>query len=243
MPLIRAIRVLNAMEAGTLSGSALDTLLSDAVRWAEFNALLTIPGQVRRILAASTTRAALASSGVAGARIVKSSVARSALLSDASFLSELFADSRAASGIVADAAAFDIVLSQVLMRMAMFNSDVMLGAIASTSAALTAARASSAYSVVSQAMTGNTNTAIPGLNAAGSYVLLGVSKSNISTVGLTVINTRRSGSTRPNTVGPFSTAFTDATSQTLVTPLVTPFNATPGATSVSWYFGMLRCDA
>ena len=242
MPLIRAIRVLNAMEAGTLSGSALDTLFSDAVRWTEFNVLLTMPGQLRRILAASTTRAALASSAVAGVRIVKSSSARSTLLSDSSFLNELFAGSVAASGIVADSEAFGIVLSQVSLRMGMFNSDVMLGALASTPAALTSARASSAYAVVSQYMTSNTNTAIPGLNAAGSYVLLGVSRSAPSSVGLTVINTRRSGSTRPNTVGSFNTASTDATSQTLVTPLVTPFNATPGPTSVTWYFGLLRCD-
>ena len=243
MPLIRAIRVLNAMEAGTLSGSALDTLFSDAVRWAEFNTLLTMPGQVRRILAASTTRSALASSGVAGAQIVKSSTARSTLLSDSSFLNELFAGSGAASGIVADADAFGIVLSQVSMRMAMFNSDVMLGSIASTPAALTAARASSAYAVVSQSLTANTNGAISGLNAAGSYVLLGVSKAHTFTMGLAVVNTRRSGSTRPNSVGNFGTAANDATSQTVVTPLVAPFNATPGGVTTTWYFGVLRCDA
>lgn len=243
MPLIRAIRVLNAMEAGTLSGSALDTLFSDAVRWAEFNTLLTMPGQVRRILAASTTRAALASSAVAGAQIVKSSTARSTLLSDSSFFSELFAGSVAASGIVADSEAFGIVLSQVSLRMGMFNSDTMLGAIASTPAALTAARASSAYAVVSQNMSGNTNTAIAGLNAAGSYVLLGVGKNSGGTMGLTVVNTRRSGSTRPNFVNSFSAAAVDATSQTVVTPLVAPFNATPGPTTTTWYFGMLRCDA
>lgn len=243
MPLIRAIRTLNAMEAGTLSGSALDALFSDAARWVEFHVLLTMPGQVRRILAASTTRAALASSAVAGARIFKSDTARSALLSDSSFLNELFAGSGAASGIVADADAFGVVLSQVSLRMAMFNSDAMLNAIASTSAALTAARASSAYSVVSQSFSSATTT-ISGLNAAGSYVLLGVSKNIVNSMGLSAITTRRSGSTRPNSVGAFGTATTDATSQTLVTPLVSPFGATmsPSIASV-WYFGVLRCDA
>ena len=54
MPMVRAMRTLNAIEAGTLTGAQLQTLLtSDPGRLAELSQLLTLRGQTRRMAASS----------------------------------------------------------------------------------------------------------------------------------------------------------------------------------------------
>ena len=48
MPMVRAMRLLNAIEAGTTTGEQLQTLLTaDPGRLAEFHVLVTIPRQSR----------------------------------------------------------------------------------------------------------------------------------------------------------------------------------------------------
>ena len=52
MPMVRAMRMLNAVEAGTLTGAQLQTLLTaDPGRLAELNVLLGMRGQARRMAA------------------------------------------------------------------------------------------------------------------------------------------------------------------------------------------------
>lgn len=64
--MVRAIRMLNAMEAGLLSGSQLESLMAtDPSRAGELNVLINMRGQYRRMLASSTTVAALAGSATA----------------------------------------------------------------------------------------------------------------------------------------------------------------------------------
>ena len=49
MPTLRALRLLNAVEAGTVSGAQLQTYLNDTGRAAEFSSLLSSRGQSRRM--------------------------------------------------------------------------------------------------------------------------------------------------------------------------------------------------
>jgi hypothetical protein len=65
MPLIRAQRLLNAIEAGTTNAAALQALLADGGRRAEFGALLGMRGQARRAVAGATTRDAIFGSALA----------------------------------------------------------------------------------------------------------------------------------------------------------------------------------
>lgn len=79
MPLMRAIRLLNSMEAGAITAAQLDTLLNDAVRAGEFSVMLTMLGQVQRMLASGTTLDILLSSNKALAVLLNSPSCRLAL--------------------------------------------------------------------------------------------------------------------------------------------------------------------
>ena len=67
MPMVRAMRMLNAVEAGTLSGAQFEALLADAGRLGEWQQLLVMRGQTRR-MAASIAASAAASRAAARSR-------------------------------------------------------------------------------------------------------------------------------------------------------------------------------
>jgi hypothetical protein len=69
MASLRGIRLINAVEGGTVTGSQLETYLSDAGRLAEFKVLLSMRGQTRRIAASTTTMDAVILSSKAIAAI------------------------------------------------------------------------------------------------------------------------------------------------------------------------------
>lgn len=62
MPSLRSIRLLNAVEGGTVSGAQLEVFLSDLGRLAEFKVLLSMRGQTRRMAASDVTVNALINS-------------------------------------------------------------------------------------------------------------------------------------------------------------------------------------
>jgi hypothetical protein len=65
MPALRAIRLLNAVENGTVTGAQLQTTLSDGGRLGEFKVLLTMRGTTRRIASNATTMTAILGSSAA----------------------------------------------------------------------------------------------------------------------------------------------------------------------------------
>lgn len=76
MPMVRAMRMINAVEAGTLDGATLEALLTDdAGRQAELDQFLVLRGHARRMAAASTTMQAMAHSNTAMASIINAPVA------------------------------------------------------------------------------------------------------------------------------------------------------------------------
>lgn len=80
MSMVRAMRMLNAIEAGTLSGAQLETLLTaDPGRLAEFNVLLGMRGQARRMVASSTAMTAVWASNTASDAVLTSATARLAV--------------------------------------------------------------------------------------------------------------------------------------------------------------------
>jgi hypothetical protein len=80
--MLKAIRMLNAIENGTTSGAELETLLADDGRYAELSVLVDMPGQARRIASASTTITAMSESALASEILAKSPVAVNALVDD-----------------------------------------------------------------------------------------------------------------------------------------------------------------
>ena len=131
MPMIRAMRLLNAVEAGTTSGAQLQTLLAaDPGRLAEFNVLLGMRGQMRRMAASSTAMAAVAASSTAMAAVIASSTAMTA------------------------------VAASSTARAAIYNSDTALNAIAASATAIAAIAASAAYQTKVNINSTNTATSI-----------------------------------------------------------------------------------
>ncbi len=149
MPMVRAMRMLNAIEAGTTDGAELETLLADPGRLSEFNSLLGMRGQVRRmaasstaltaVIASSTAMAAVAASSTAMAAVIASSTALTAV-ADSSTAMAAVADSSTAMTAVADSStamtavwasntASDAVLTSSTAKLAVYNSDTALTAL------------------------------------------------------------------------------------------------------------------
>ena len=96
MPMVRAMRMLNAIEAGTLTGAQLQTLLTtDAGRLAELNVLLGLRGQCRRLAASSTAMAAVIASSTAMAAVAASSTAMAAVAASSTAMAAVNANDQA----------------------------------------------------------------------------------------------------------------------------------------------------
>jgi hypothetical protein len=217
MAMISAMRMLNALENGTLTGAQLQTLLANNSRRGELQVLLEIPGQVRRITANNVTMTAVAASSTAMTAVAASSTAMTA--------------------VIASSVAMTAVIASSTAKMAIFNSDTALAAIATSSTALTAMRAAPQY-----ALSAGTTGAIAGLNAAGSYIVVGLSTSNGTSSGVNIA-TRRAGSS----VSMFQAATgagngSAGTQYNVAMPMVTPFSVTNVGAPWTWFVGTLRCD-
>lgn len=193
------------------------------------------------VVASTTAMTAVVASSTAMTVIADSGTAMPILAASSAAMTTVAASSTAMAVLVASATAMATAAASSTAKMAFFGNDVALSAIAGSSVALGALRAAAAYAVTSN---GGATTAqpIPGAVVGGSYILVGVSCGASGVNGINPIATRRSGSTRPNTVASAPSARTDATVTAMCTPLVSPFLYTANTSAVTWYFGMLRCD-
>ena len=233
MPMVRAMRLLNAIEAGTTTGAQLETLLTaDPGRLADLNVLLGMRGQNERLFASATATKAL----------IASPKALNALVTSVRGSKIMAANPGAMNAVAASSTAMKAVAASSAAKMAVFNSDTALNAIAASGTALTALRAAAGYTVYSSAAT--TAATISGPVAGGSYIVLGLSTSNAPNGVVNTLSTRRLGSAVVATTTSDGTGFaTTALKYPKALPLVAPFtSAQSGASAHGWYFGMLRCD-
>ncbi len=244
MPMIRAMRLLNAVEAGTTTGAQLQTLLNaDAGRMAEFSVLLGMRGQTRRMAASSTAMTAVIASSTALAAVIASSTAMTAVAASSTAMTAVIASSTALAAVIASSTAMTAVAASSTAKMAVFNSDTALNAIAASATAMAAMRAAAGY-IVGTSTASLSPVAISGPDAAGSYIMLGYSKSHAASQGISLFSTRRSGSAIAASAAAITNAAsTAAANVNIALPLVAPFQSTAtSAMGYEWYFGMLRCD-
>ena len=228
MPMIRAMRLLNAVEGGTTSGAQLQTLLTaDPGRLAEFNVLMGMRGQTRRMAASSTAMAAVAASSTAMAAVIASSTAMAA--------------------VIASSTAMTAIATSTTAKLALYESDTALTACFNSTTAMTALRA--AATIYSKAGNGtspvllNNGVTPGGLTDLGKYLLLGISGFATSARTITV-STLRGGSSRPNAVSSSGFIGTNATAGALLCcPITGPlsFVGNNSGTGLT-YFSLLRCD-
>jgi hypothetical protein len=122
------MRMLNAIEAGMLTGAQLEALLAgDPGRRAELSVLMGMPGQVRRMAASSTAMTAVVASSTAMAAVAASNTAMAAVA----------ASNTAMTAVVASSTAMAAVAASGTGRLALWNSDTALAAIQASTTAVT----------------------------------------------------------------------------------------------------------
>lgn len=212
MPLIRAMRLLGAIEAGTTNSSQLETLLADAARLGEFRVLLNLRGQATRI----------ATSAVTIATVLASATARAALLENA----------------VAMAA----VGNSPTAKSAIFNSDTYLAAVAASGPAMAALRSVASYSVVSWTENGSTpvSLSLPGSSYIALGTSRNQSTPYTRVLATRRSGSSVSAQTGP-TSGSSSTAGADMNIAIPIVAPYTVANTVGGGASTG-YLGLLRCD-
>ncbi len=164
MPMVRAMRLLNAVEAGTTTGAQLETLLTDATngagRLAELNVLLGMRGQARRMAASSTAMAAVAASSTAMAAVIASSTAMAAVAASSTAMAAVNANDQAVR--IWMLAGTNQVWSNFASVAAVAASSTAMAAVAASSTAMAAVAASSTAMAAVAAST----TAMDAMNAS-----------------------------------------------------------------------------
>jgi hypothetical protein len=189
MPMVRAMRLLNAVEAGTTSGTQLETLLTnDPGRLAELNVLMGMRGQARRMAASSTAMNAVAASSTAMNAVIASSTAMNAVIASSTAMNAVIASSTAMNAVAASSTAINAVIASSTARAAVYNSDVALTAISNSTTAKSAIRASASFIVKSI----SNSTSATTIGFTGNVIMIGFSSSNAN--GATTITGRRAGS-------------------------------------------------
>ena len=139
MPMIRAMRLLNAVEAGTTTGAQLETLLTaDPGRLAEFNVLLGMRGQTRRMAASSTAMAAVIASSTAMTAVAASSTAMAAVIASSTAMAAVIASSTAMTAVAASSTAMAAVAASSTAMTAVAASSTAMAAVAASKTALLA---------------------------------------------------------------------------------------------------------
>lgn len=174
MPMVRAMRLLNAIEAGTTTGAQLQTLLAaDPGRLAELNVLLGMRGQARRMAASSTAMTAMIASSTALAAMVANRVSMIAVSESAIARSAMIGSSPAMTALNSNDQAVRMwMLAGTGLSYANYWD---VAAVVASTAAMTAIAASSAAMANVAASTAAT-TAIKN-NAAANNIALGSSYS------------------------------------------------------------------
>lgn len=253
MPMLRSMRLLNSIEAGITDGAALQTLLSDAGRLAEFKVMLQMRAYVRRMTAAPTTMAAIFGSARASeAFFAADSYVGKGMetvigvtdpaLAALPTLAGVAASSTAMASVAANTVIMAGIASSRTAKTTIFDYDVALNAIAASATALAACRAAAGYAV--QAWTENNTTPVSLPLTGAKYIVLGASKVASGSRAYTVY-TRRSGSTISATTPVILSmqTGTTATDVNLAIPIAGPYSAASGSVgATAAYLGLLRCD-
>jgi hypothetical protein len=218
MSMVRALRTLNAMEAGTLNAAAFETLLSGSTaRQDELRLLLSITSLRQRIIASANVSAALRGSTTAKALfddMVINTFDRSALVSD--------------------------LLVTPGGKMLLHANDTLLTQLATTPSLMAKARAQSKYAVISATATGASSVSLSGQMPGSAYILLGIS-ANVGIIYQYNISTKRAGGSylASTNLTPDSAAM----DVDLAVALVAPYSFTSiGGNTFMSHFGVLRCD-
>ena len=179
---------MNAIEAGTLTGAALQTYLADvtlgAGRVADFNMLINARGHARRMASSATAMSAVANSATAMSAVANSATAMTAVANSATAMSAVIASATAMSAVANSATAMTAINAndqavRILMLAGtnqVYSNFANVSAVAASSTAMTAVWASNAAadavltSTTARLAVYNNDTALAALQANPTQV-------------------------------------------------------------------------
>lgn len=194
-------------------------------------AVIANPSSIAAVIASPTAMTVVAASPIGMAAVASSAAAMAAVTSNPVAMAIVVSSLIAMTALAASPTAL----------MALHASDAALNAIRGDREAIGILRKATRY-ISTAGLIINGTVQLPGFVSVGTYILLGLSSTNASSVIPITINTRRTGSAIPNTGLTVPSASADAARIDLMLPLVGPFTAT-AASGYAWYFGAIRCDA
>lgn len=217
MSMIKALRTLAAIENGTLNAAALQAQVAGSqARKDEISQLLSVKSLHARIVASRTAMDALAGSAAAWAEIA-------AHRYFSTFMSEC--------------------VESVNAKMALFNNDPALSAIAVSPAAMAVMRAASKYSVVTNTANGVSAVSLALQLSGAAYIVLGASHTGSAVSYNYTMSTKRSGSAVSATVASGATTNILGKDVACAIPITPTYSFTSVSGNVNQaYFGVLRCD-
>ena len=208
MPMVRAMRLLNAIEAGTTTGAQLETLLTDDPgRLAELSVLLGMRGQNERLFASATATEALIASPKALNALVTSVRGSKNMAANPDAMNAVIASSTAMTAVAASSAAMTAVAASSTAMTAVIDSSTAMAAVTASSTAMNAVAASSTAmaaviaSSTAMAAVAASSTAMNAMNASDTamnalYASPLVTKVNYSSIQVwSSTVTLRSGTT------------------------------------------------
>lgn len=217
MSMIKALRTLAAIENGTLNATTLETQVAGSqARKDEISQLLSVKSLHDRIASSRNAMDALAGSATAWGEAMKH---------------------RYITNFIA------ACVESVNAKMAFYNSDTALNAIAASPSVMAVMRAASKYSVTA-AITAIGTSGVPMTGVSGSAnIVLGISHSSSTPYNYT-LSTRCSGSAISDSVATSATSNTLGKDFDIAVPLTSVYSFTSVAgNSAATYIGVLRCDA
>ena len=242
MPILRSMRLFNAIESNEFTSATLEALLADQGRRSDLDAIAADRALMRRFAETPAAAAVVLGSTRGRASVFASTVAIDALCGSRLGRDSLLNTPTVAAALAASAVGMRTLGESVICKMALSESNVALAAVLASTTALDALRAAPLYAV-----TEINNPAIGYSEAAFSlpgerYIVLGASASSALNMSVTLKTvTASSGS---NTIA-WTTADapgTTARTKSGAIGIKAPYLRALGQ-NYPVYLGLLRCDA
>lgn len=236
MPILRAMRLFNAIEANEFTAATLEALLADAGRRNDLDAVTADRALMHRLAQTPAAAAVVLGSARGRASVFASTVAMEALCASRLGRAAVFDTPAVMAALAASAVGMATVGESVICKMQLSASAPALSAVLASTTALTTLRAASQYEV----RLISPNIAIPLVGER--YIALGMSTGTQLNLTIT-LSTLTASATGGNTIQQVTADGTGtlATNKSAALGLRAPYFSTHNQTQQA-YLGLLRCD-
>ena len=239
MPILRAMRLFNAIEANEFTAATLEALLADAGRRNDLDAVTADRALMHRLAQTPAAAAVVLGSARGRASVFASTVAMEALCASRLGRDAVFNTPAVLAALVASPVGMGTLGESVICKMQLSVSTPALTAVAGSATALTALRGCSQYRVV--AVGYGYGTTVPFTMPGERYIMLGVSQNIAQNTTVTMQTILASGSGATTIINSSDNTGTSATTKAAAVTLQAPYSATRNSGSTT-YHGLLRCD-